>query len=924
MKRALLILSAILGTISGSMAQVTNISVETFYTDNGSVAGYPAGHTTYRIYANTTNATDRVTTVSGNDNSPLILNVTGQGIWNHANGGKLGDGANCSIYSVIPAVEYDSYLTVGYTCDDDGPLAGLYALEDSGQPWQNQMFNTAPYGAGSVTVNSVVGATWFSLTDNLNTEAGADLKILLAQITTDGSICGIFNLQVFPEYAGPGSPYVVQTGLEFGNVDCGTPGCTDPAASNYDSAADFDNGLCIFPCALAIGDITVTNPTCAGDTDGQVVVTGTGNQSFISYTFNGEDLGLADDAGITVDELGNGTYTVMLHDTRFDNENLNPGGIYGDCSVSQDITVNTDAVVMGASTNTNVTCNGDNDACVATDPANYGGGTGALSYMIYDDSNSPVQDGDGNDLVLTTPDYCGLGGGTFHMVAMDESGCTANGPDFEVVNPSTLTLFEGAEQAATCFNSTDATQVITWAGGTGDVDFSMTDGGPYDIEGNPANLILNDLTPGSNMVYAQDENGCDASLQFNVAGGPSINIDATITSPACNGDSDGSISVIAEGGTGVLTYSFDCVNFDVIADLTDLMAGTYTVCVKDANDCIASEDIEVVEPAVLASSSESVNILCFGDNNGTIAITATGGTEPYAYSINGIDYLPAPDFTDLGAGIYDVYVMDANGCQTSELAAEEITEPAELVTSVSTTAELCYQSCNGTITMTTTGGTGQYFYAYNLGPVSATNPIENLCPGMYSVVAYDENGCETSSIDDIQIDEATEIQISGLAADPINEDPGGNTVYTVTGGATPYTYEWTDSDGNVITTNMDLPDLGAGQDDTYTLTVTDDNGCEVTTSINVTGIGEFGEEFSFTLYPNPNNGEFVISIVGLKGEKMNYAVVDAAGRVVVAKELGNVNGTRMERIDMKDAAAGFYSVQFVMGNQTHNLHFVKN
>ncbi|MBX7052649.1 MAG: T9SS type A sorting domain-containing protein [Flavobacteriales bacterium] len=924
MKRALLILSAILGTITGSMAQVTDITVETFYTDNGTVAGYPAGHTTYRIYANTTNATDRVTVVSGNDNAPLILNVTGQGIWNHPNGGVRGDGAQCSIYSVIPAVEYDSYVTVGYTCDNDGPLAGLYSLEDSGQPWQTQMFNTSPYGAGSVTVNSVVGATWFALTDNANTEAGADNKILLAQITTDGNICGILNVQVFPNYAGPGSPYVVQTGLEFGNVDCGVPGCTDPAASNYDSNADFDNGLCIFPCALAVDQVTVTNPTCAGDTDGSVTVTGTGNQSFISYTFDGNDLGLADASGVEVTELGNGTYTVTLHDTRFDNEALNPGGIYGTCTVSQDITVNTDAVVMGASTSTNITCSGDNDGCVATDPANYGGGTGDLSFMIYTNTNQPVQDGDGNDLVLTTPDYCGLGGGTFHMVAMDANGCTANGPSFTVVNPSTLTLFEGAEQPATCFNSTDATQVITWAGGTGDVDFSTSEVGPFDIEGNPANLILSDLTPGLNTIYAQDENGCSASLEFSVAGGPSINIDPVVTSPACNGDSDGSISVNATGGTGDLTYSFDCVNFDVIADLTDLIAGTYTVCVQDANGCIASEDVEVTEPAVLGSSSVGVNILCFGDNNGSITIAATGGTEPYAYSINGIDYVPSPDFGDLGSGVYDTYVMDANGCQDIQLAAQEITEPEELLTSVATTDELCFEACNGTLTMTTTGGTGQYFYAYNDGPVSATNPIENLCPGVYSVIAYDENGCETSIVPDLTVGEATQIVISGLAANPINEDPGGNTTYTVEGGTEPYSYEWTDSDGTVVTTNMNLPSLGAGQDDTYTLTVTDDNGCEVTTSINVTGIGEFGQEFSFTLYPNPNNGEFVISIVGLKGEKMNYSVVDAAGRVVMAKELGNVNGTRLERIDMKDAAVGFYSVQFVMGGQTHNLHFVKN
>jgi hypothetical protein len=924
MKRALLILSAVLGTITGSMSQVTNISVETFYTDNGSIAGYPAGHTTYRIYANTTSPTDRVTIVSGNDISPFVLNVTGQGIWNHPSGGVRGDNQACNLYDLLPALEYDSYLTIGYTCDDDGLTGSTYNLEDADQAWQTPMFNTMPYGNGSVIVNSVIGATWFTLTDNLNSEAGADLKILLGQITTDGDICGILNLQCFPDYAGTSSNYIVQTGLEFGSIECGTPGCTDDTALNYNADADFDNGLCIFPCALSVGDLTVTNPTCGGDADGSVMVTASGNQSFVSYNFNGEDLGLADAEGITVVELGNGTYTVVLHDTRFDNENVNPGGIYGECSVTQDIEVFTDPLVMGASTSTDITCNNDNDGCVNTDMANYGGGTGDITFMIYDNTNTAVQDGDGNDLMLETPDFCGLAGGTYHLVATDANGCSASGPDFSVSNPAPLTLIEGFESAATCFNSTDATQIITWSGGTGDVDFSTTEGGPYDIEGNPANLILENLTPGLNMIYAADDNGCEASLEFSVAGGPSININATVMSPACNGDSDGSISVSATGGTGAFSYSFDCVNFDMIADLTDLVAGTYTVCVQDANGCIASEDVEVAEPEVLAASSSATDILCNGDNNGSISVVATGGTEPYAYSLNGVDYVPAPDFNDLVAAVYDMYVMDANGCMVSELAAQQIDEPAALASVANVTNEQCFEACDGMIMMTTTGGTGDYFYAYNDGPVSATNPIENLCGGSYSVVAYDANGCMVTVGTDIEVVAATEIEISGLAANPINEDPGGNTAYTVTGGATPYSYEWTDSDGTVITTNMNLPNLGAGQDDTYTLTVTDDNGCEVVTSINVTGIGEFGQEFSFSLYPNPNNGEFVISIVGLKGEKMNYTVVDAAGRVAISKELGNVNGTRLERIDMKDAAAGFYSVQFVMGDQTHSLRFVKH
>jgi len=115
MKRALLLFAALLGTTVASLGQVTNISVETFYTDNGSVAGYPAGHTTYRIYANTTNANDRVVVVSGNDVNPLVLNVSGSGIWNYNPGGSLGDDVNCTIYAIQPLAQYESYMTIGYT-----------------------------------------------------------------------------------------------------------------------------------------------------------------------------------------------------------------------------------------------------------------------------------------------------------------------------------------------------------------------------------------------------------------------------------------------------------------------------------------------------------------------------------------------------------------------------------------------------------------------------------------------------------------------------------------------------------------------------------------------------------------------------------------------------------------------------------------
>ncbi len=844
MKRALLIMSAIIGAAFPTLAQVTGISVETFYTDDASVSGYPAGHTTYRIYANTTSPTDRVAVVSGDANSPLILNVTGQGIWNHPSGGTLGDDVLCSLYDVVPVLEYDSYITVGYSCNDDGSTIGNYALQDSGQPWQNELFDTAPYGAGSVVVNSVVGATWFVLTDNIHTEAGVENKVLLGQITTDGDICGIFNLQVFPDYGGPGSPYVLQTDLQFGNIDCGTPGCVDAAALNFDSNADFDNGLCIFDCGLSFGTLIGTDPTCGGDADGSIQVIGTGNQSFIQYMIDADDLGLQDDAGVTIMNLANGTYTLTMHDTRFDNDLLNPGGIYGTCTITQDISLNTDPLFIASSTSTSITCNGEGNGCANTVPGNFGGGTGVLSFMIYDESNNPVQDGSGN-IVLSSPDYCGLDGGTYHFVVMDANDCTSSGVEFSITEPATLTLFEGAELAATCFNSSDAQQVLTWAGGTGDVDFSLLDDNSYDLEGTLANILLGDLTPGQNSVFAQDENGCEATLTFNVAGGPVISINPDVTQPACNGEL-GSIDIVASGGTGTLSYSFDCVAFSASASLTDVPAGSYQVCVKDDNDCIASSNLEIIEPAAIVADATSSDISCFGAADGSVSVVASGGTPLLAYSLDGITYTPSPDFIDLAANTYDVHVMDANGCHLMLPAAAAVIEPAELV-------------------------------------------------------------------------------IGALTENPIDEDPGGNNAYTVDGGTTPYTYQWTNSNNVIVSTTADLPALtGDASAGAYTLQVIDDHGCIDTGTLIVTGVGELGQNYSISLYPNPNNGEFVISLVGLKGEKMNYAVIDANGRVVFAKELGNVNGTRMERIDMSSNAAGIYHIQFQMGDVKESLRFVKN
>ena len=845
MKRALLFLAVCLGAFSGSQAQVTSITVEEFYTDNGSVAGYPAGHTTYRIYANTQNANDRVTTVSGNDDNPLSLSVTGSGIWNSpVGGGVLGDASPCILFDnpATAIAEYDSYITVGVDCNNDGAANPVYKAEDSAQPWQNQAFATAPYGSGEFVVNTPVGGTWFVLPDNANSQAGSDLKVLLAQITTDGEICGIFNLQTFPNYSGPGS-VDVEGSYEFSSTTGCVAGCTAPAALNYNMDATYDNGLCLFACNVELS-ISEMLPTCSDTEDGSINATATGAQAFYEFFFNGTSQGLSNDGTEMFDMLTGGLYTISVRDTRFDNVLANPTGIT--CEATQVVDIEVAPVVLTGSIGSAIECAGENNGSVTTDAGNYGGGSGALSFALFSNNGNPVLDGNNDPVVVSTPNYTGLTGGTYYFVATDAEGCSAQGNNFVIDSPLAITMEASASGVGDCFNSTDVTKIVAWFGGTGDVDFSLVNDGTYLLEGGPSTIVLNNVSVGDVTLYAQDENGCTAEYTFTVLGGPAIIVDVDVVNPSCNGDTNGSVTVSSTGGTGAILYSFDGGALSSNNVVSDLGSATIVLVAEDATGCQATQTIEVVEPGVLGGSAAVSSISCNGETDGSISVEATGGTFPFTYALNGTPSAndTNPLFSGLTAGNYTVNIVDANGCAYEASAASVIVEPSAL-------------------------------------------------------------------------------SINGLSANPIDVDPGGSSPYTVTGGTTPYSYAWSGPGGFTsneqnLTGLTDATDAGA-----YTLTVTDANGCEVSQSITVTGIDELNRNYSISLYPNPNNGQFMLSMEGFVGEMMNYAIVDNSGRVVISKDLGNVRAIRTETIDMAGAASGIYQVRVTVGNDVHNLRFVK-
>ena len=415
MIKKLLITSIIFGWTTALMSQVTGITVETYYQDDNSVAGYPSDHKTYRIYAQLTHPTDRLTAVFGGENSPLFLRTSGSGIWNYANGGNTAYDILCSELGSSPLTEYDSYLAIGYACRA-GNSNTIYAMDDPNTtPWLDEAFNTTPYGIGNIEVSSQVGGLWFALPSDTNTQAGNDLKVLIAQITTDGEICGNFNFQVFPEYNGVGSEYIEQSGFSFGSLENSTIAITTD----------------------------ITSPSCDGTTSGSIEVMATGGTGTLSYSTDNITYG-----STTVwENLNAGTYLIYVKDAT---------GCIATTIVDLETTVNIDAnwVVF------DMTCHDMNNASIEV----IASGDGQLQFSI--DGENYQDD----------PIFPNLSAGTYQVHVIDVHQCIfVADEEIVIVNPDQINATaEGT--FVTCFGEHDGTISFSVEGGIPPYEFNYGEG----------------------------------------------------------------------------------------------------------------------------------------------------------------------------------------------------------------------------------------------------------------------------------------------------------------------------------------------------------------------------------------------------------------------------------------------------------------
>jgi gliding motility-associated-like protein len=351
------------------------------------------------------------------------------------------------------------------------------------------------------------------------------------------------------------------------------------------------------------------------------------------------------------------------------------------------------------------------------------------------------------------------------------------------------------------------------------------------------------LCAGNYIISITDANGCPSTISVPITEPASF--PSSISSQVnvlCHGDASGEASVSALGGTPGYTYSWTTINGNIpgsstIDTITNLPAGTYSATITDANGCTTTNTVIITEPGTaIGAAATSTQVSCFNDTNGTITITAVGGTPPYLISgvtvpfsatIPNITNTPAT-LSGLAAGVYQFTVTDANLCSLT--VSSTVTQPFPLVATGVSTNVLCYGQSDGEISLTITGGTPGYSYAWT-GPgpiIPAGGPtITGLNIGNYSVVVTDANGCFTP-VYNFNITEPPIISSSVVISDNnCNGDTTGSISVSVTGGTVPYTFEWHNgsSTGPLVTplsTLQNISNLPAGQ---YTVVITDANNC---------------------------------------------------------------------------------------------------
>lgn len=454
-------------------------------------------------------------------------------------------------------------------------------------------------------------------------------------------------------------------------------------------------------------------------------------------------------------------------------------------------------------------------ACTGSAVANPSGGTGIYTYT-WSPTGPPTQ---------TTQTAVNLCAGNYTVFVKDGLGCV-NSATISLNNPAAIVV-NTTQTNATCFGNCNGAISATATGGTGPLTYSWSPGGQ-------STSSINSLCAGGYTLTVKDGNNCQKVLTFSVTQSNSIAATFTTTQPSGCGINNGSICATPNGGLGG-PYNFTWSPVGGNASCaTGLGAGVYSLVITDGAGCTASLSSLLTNPTGPTLTIGTTSVACNGGNTGSATVTAMG-TAPFGFSWtpNGTGFVNIGNVSigsGLNSGTYAISVSQSNSCITTQ-TINIATAPAFTVSS-NVSDPKCNASCNGSITLVTSGGTPGYTFAWSSPTITGvgTQTVTNLCAGPYTVNITDANSCVKTQVFNLNnppaivlTNTASNVKCFGVC--------NGSIVANATGGTPALSYTWLPVAGFTGSSTATVLNLCPA---VYTVNAIDGNGCTATNTINIT------------------------------------------------------------------------------------------
>jgi gliding motility-associated-like protein len=414
-----------------------------------------------------------------------------------------------------------------------------------------------------------------------------------------------------------------------------------------------------------------------------------------------------------------------------------------------------------------------------------------------------------------------LATGNYSFTITNADGCSK---DTAIsINFISILNAQASWTAPSCYNGSNGTATIVGSG---------NHGGPfqYAIGTQPysANNTFTGLAAGTYVLHVKDTALCIKDTMIIIINPLQMILNMSVKKPVCTPVNNGQIAVSVTNGTAPYQYAINTGTFSGNASFASLAPGTYTIHVKDVNNCTKDTTITLVDSMQMLLQAVVTPIQCFGNTNGAITLTASGAIAAYSYALGTGTFSSANTFNNLGQGTYILHASDQNGCLKDTSIA--LVQPALLNFSLSVNNVLCFNENTGLVTVNATGGTLPYQYAIGTNVFQANNQFTDLSAGTYIIHLKDGHNCiKDTTITITQPATAITFGTFNLVHPTCETFTDGSVTMTAQGGTSPYQYSFNNGAFG-STANFALIAEG-----TYVFKARDNNGCEIDTSITLTG-----------------------------------------------------------------------------------------